>query len=115
MADQPPAAARPPAPGDDEILVTRPPGRALCSNREHRRLYVLAEVVITFGELGTAWQKDALWFHNWHKSFSLCRTCFDTVIAVAREHRPGLVLVDATTPGTPAPEAAPREPNSAAH
>jgi hypothetical protein len=111
MAD-PPARTRPPAPGYDEILVTTPPGRALCTNREHRRLYVLAEAVITFGELGTAWQKDALWYHNWHKSFSLCRMCFDSVIQIARERRPGLAVIDTTTPQ---PDAATREPDGNRH
>jgi hypothetical protein len=93
-------ADRPPAPGYDEITVAKPPGRSLCSNRQHRRLYVLAEVVITFGELGVAWQKDALWFHNWGKSFSLCRECFDAVIGVACRCRPGLRITGTTPPST---------------
>jgi hypothetical protein len=44
-----------PAPRHDEIIVTAPDGRTACNSREHARLGVLAEVVVTFGELGTRW------------------------------------------------------------
>jgi len=73
---------------------------------------VLAEAVITFGELGVAWQKDAIWMHNWGKSFSLCRECFATVTGFARARRPGLKIIDTRAPSTASsnPTATNREP-----
>jgi hypothetical protein len=94
---------RPPAPGHDEILLTAPSGRCLCSNAEHKRLGCLADVVITFGRLGTAWAKGALWQHNWGKSFALCAGCWDTIRQIAQERRPGLVITDTRQP-QPAPQ-----------
>jgi hypothetical protein len=64
------------APGRDEIIVTTPAGRTLCHSREHTRLGCLAEVVVTFGELGTgAWGKDALWPDSWGRSYVMCGEC----------------------------------------
>jgi hypothetical protein len=54
------AEQRRPAPGLDEIVVAAPPGRCLCSSRDHTQLGCLAEVIVTFGDLGTRWQPDAL-------------------------------------------------------
>jgi hypothetical protein len=59
---------------------------------------VPAEVVVTFGELGTRWQKDALWQSNWGRSFALCRRCWDAIRAVAEERRPGLVVTEVPFP-----------------
>jgi hypothetical protein len=78
-----------PAPGTDEIVVVKAPARTLCSSREHRRLGVLAEVVVTFGELGTAWQKDALWQTCWGRSYPLCGECWGCVRQVAEGCRLG--------------------------
>jgi hypothetical protein len=100
MSERPAGRDRPGPPGYDEILVTEPPAAALCSNAEHRRLYVLAEVVVTFGELGVAWQKSALWQMNWHKSFSLCGKCLGNVLEVARGLRPGLRITGTACPST---------------
>jgi hypothetical protein len=100
-ADQPGESAapgRPRNPGYDEITVTPPPGRCLCSSAEHRRLGVLAEVVITFGELGIAWQQDNLWQMNWGKSFALCTGCWDSIRRVAEERRPGLTITELPLP-----------------
>ena len=55
---------QPPAPGHDEIIVTAPDGRQVCHSRGHARLGVLAEVVVTFGELGTRWQPGAVFQHG---------------------------------------------------
>ena len=49
---------QPPAPGHDEIIVAAPDGRQVCHSRGHARLGVLAEVVVTFGDLGTRWQPE---------------------------------------------------------
>lgn len=60
-----PMTDSPPAPGPDQIVVTAPAVRAVCHSREHARLGVLAEVVVTFGEQGARWQRDALWQDSW--------------------------------------------------
>jgi hypothetical protein len=102
MSDQLPARTRPRPPGHDEILVTAPPGRCLCNSLEHARLNCLADVVVTFGELGTAWQRGALWQSNWGKAFAVCTGCWDAIREVAQARRPGLVIRDHRQPA-PAP------------
>ncbi len=47
--------AQPSAPGHDQIMVAAVAERTVCHARGHARLGVLAEVVVTFGELGTRW------------------------------------------------------------
>jgi hypothetical protein len=89
---------RPPVPGHDQIVLSTPPGRCLCNSAEHRRLGCLADVIVTFGQLGTAWAKDALWFFNWGKSFPLCTQCWDNIRHIAQDHRPGLVITDTRQP-----------------
>ena len=49
---------QPPAPGHDQIIVTAPAARTVCQARGHARLGVLAEAVVTFGDLGTRWQPE---------------------------------------------------------
>lgn len=88
--------AQPPAPGPDEIIVTAPDGRQVCNSREHARLGVLAEVVVTFGELGTRWQRDALWQDCWGRSYPMCGECWDTARQVAQARRPALVITGTT-------------------
>ena len=90
---------QPPAPGRDEIIVTAPGGRQVCNSREHARLGVLAEVVVTFGALGTRWQPGALWQDCWGRSFPMCGECWDPTRQVAQIARPALVI----TGTTPAP------------
>jgi hypothetical protein len=91
--DQPPAAGR------DEIVVAAPDGRQVCHSRGHARLGVLAEVVVTFGELGTAaWDKDALWPDSWGRSYAMCPECWDLTRQVAQRHRPGLLVIAGTGP-----------------
>jgi hypothetical protein len=89
--DQPPAA------GHDEIIVTAPDGRQVCNSREHTRLGVLAEVVATFGELGTRWQPDAVFPDCWGRSYALCAECWAAARHVAQARRPAL-RITATTP-----------------
>lgn len=98
---------RPTPPGHDEIVLTTPPGRCLCNSLAHRRLNCLADVVVTFGELGTAWQRDALWQRNWGQSFAVCSRCWDAIRTVAQERRPGLVIRDHRDSTPPAPAASP--------
>jgi hypothetical protein len=93
-------------PGHDEILVTAPAGRTLCHSRQHARLGCLAEVTVTFGDLGTRWQRDALWQDCWGRSYAMCGECWQTTRDIAQKARPGLVIHDTTSPpaaATPGP------------
>jgi hypothetical protein len=78
--------------------VAAPPGRCLCNSREHARLGCLADVIVTFGQLGIRWQRDALWQDTWGRSFPLCGECWDAVRQIARSRRPGLIIIEATAP-----------------
>jgi len=98
---------RPAAPGLDEIAVAAPPGRCLCNSREHARLGCLADVVVTFGDLGTRWEPGALWQDCWGRSYPLCGQCWDSVRAVAVERRPGLVVRDDREPAASSVTAGP--------
>jgi len=89
---------QPPAPGPDEIVVAAPPGRCLCNSREHTRLGCLADVIVTFGQLGTRFQPDALWPECWGRSYPLCAECWDTVRQIAHNRRPALTITQATSP-----------------
>ena len=86
----------PPAPGHDEIIVTSPDGRQVCHSRGHARLGVLAEVVVTFGELGTHGQPDAAFQDWWGRSYPMCGECFQAVREVAQACRPALVITGTT-------------------
>lgn len=95
-----PGRGRPgtPAPRPDEIVVAAPDGRQLCNTRAHASLGCLAEVVITFGELGARWHPDALWQDCWRRSYPLCAECWDNVRQIAQARRPGLTITDTTGP-----------------
>jgi hypothetical protein len=82
----------PAAPGHDEIIVTAPDARQVCNSRAHARLGVLAEVVVTFGELGACWQPDAVFRDCWGRSYPMCQECWQAVREVAQARRPGLVI-----------------------
>jgi hypothetical protein len=96
------APRRKASPGIDEIVLTTPPGRCPCNSLEHRRLGCLADVVVTFGELGVQWQRDALWQDSWRKSFAVCGACWDALRTVAQQRRPDLVIRDIREPAPPA-------------
>jgi hypothetical protein len=91
MTDTPPPAA-----GHDEIIVAAPDGRQVCNSLGHARLGVLAEVVVTFGELGTRWQPGAVFQDCWGRSYALCAECWQAACEVAQARRPALVIT--TTP-----------------
>ena len=78
--------------------MTAPADRTLCHSQEHTRLGVLAEVVVTFGELGVRWQRDALWQDAWGRSFAMCGECWDTTRQIAQGVRPGLVITEPARP-----------------
>ena len=88
---------QPPAPGHDEIIVAAPDGRQVCNSRGHARLGVLAEVVVTFGELGTRWQPDAVFPDCWGRSFAMCGECWQACREVAQARRPALTITGTTT------------------
>jgi len=90
--------APPPAPGHDEIIVAAPDGRTVCQARGHARLGVLAEVVVTFGELGTRWQPDAVFSDCWGGSYAMCAECWQAAREVAQARRPALVITATTAP-----------------
>jgi hypothetical protein len=87
---------QPPAPGHDQIIVTTPDGRQVCHSREHARLGVLAEVVVTFGELGTHGQPDVVFPDCWGHTYPMCAECFQAAREVAHARRPAL-RITATT------------------
>ena len=89
---------QPPAPGYDEIIITTPAARAVCHARGHARLGVLAEVVVTFGELGTCGQPDAVFQDCWGRSYPICGECWQAAREVAQGRRPGLRITATTTP-----------------
>ncbi len=80
--------------------MTAPAARAVCHARGHARLGVLAEVVVTFGELGTRWQPDAVFQDCWGHSYPMCSECWQAAREVAQARRPGLVITGTT--GAPA-------------
>lgn len=83
------------APGRDEITVTAPGGQDLCNDRAHRIEGRLAEVVVTFGQLGEQpWQRESLWPECWGRSYPMCGPCWDKTRQVAIKARPALVIRD---------------------
>jgi hypothetical protein len=91
--DQPPVA------GHDEIIVAAPDGRQVCNSLGHARIGVLAEVIVTFGELGTRWQPGAVFQDCWGRSYPLCGECWQAAREVARARRPALVITRAGPAG----------------
>jgi hypothetical protein len=84
-----------PAPGHDQIAVTSPAARTVCNSRDHTRLGVLADVVVTFGTLGNvASASDALWPETWGHSYPMCTECWDHTRQIAQRHRPSLAITD---------------------
>ena len=90
---------QPSAPGHDQIMVAAAGERTVCHARDHARLGVLAEVVVTFGKLGTRRQPDAVFPDCWGRSYPMCAECWQAARAVAQARRPALVV----TSTSPAP------------
>jgi hypothetical protein len=78
-------------------MLTPLDGRQVCQSRGHARLGVLAEVVVTFGELGARWQPDAVFQDCWGRSYAMCGECFQAAREVAQARRPALVITGPTT------------------
>jgi hypothetical protein len=101
VADQTTAAEQAsavPQPGFDEITVTAPDGRHLCHSLGHSRAGRLADAMVTFGQLGTRWHREALWQESWGRTYAMCGACWDNTRRIAQTHRPGLVIHDHRAP-----------------
>src|SRR5262249_20789957 len=112
LTPPPPMTDHPPAPGLDEIAVASSPGRCLCNSREHAQLGCLANVIVTFGQLGIRYHRDALWPECWARPDALCTECWDTARQITASRRPGLVITETTSPPPQfqAPAGSPRSP-----
>ncbi len=84
--------------GLDEIVLAAPRGRHLCHLLEHHNAGRLADVIVTFGQLGTRWP-DALWPDCWRRSYPMCQQCWHATQEAAETRRPNLVIRDVTQPG----------------
>jgi hypothetical protein len=60
-----------------------------------RAARLLADVVVTFGELGTRQViREALWIDRWGRSYPMCSECWDTTRQITHSARPGLTITD---------------------
>jgi len=89
-------------PGRDEIAVAAPRDRPSCHSLTCRNQGRLAEVIVTFGQWGTAWP-DALWLDCWGPSYPMCGQCWEATRQLALATRPGLVICDTTSPPAAVP------------
>jgi hypothetical protein len=89
-------------PGRDQITLTPADGRYLCFARQHRTLGKLADVLVTFGELGEVF-KDSLWRETWGTTYAMCAGCWHTTATIAQAHRPRLVIHDHRQAAPPPP------------
>ena len=86
-------------PGHDEITLAIPGGRHLCSDRAHRNLGRLADVIVTFGQLGTpGTPREAFWPEVWGRTYPMCHPCWQATRQIAAKARPHLVIRDAAEP-----------------
>lgn len=87
------------APDHDEITLTVPQGRCLCNDRAHRNLGTLAEVIVTFGQLGVpGTPRDAFWPESWGRSYPMCGQCWEPTRQIAAKARPHLVITGPVQP-----------------
>jgi len=80
-------------PGRDEITLAIPSGRHLCSDRAHRDLGRLADVIVTFGQLGVpGTPRQAYWPECWGRSYPMCSGCWEATRQIVVKARPHLVI-----------------------
>jgi len=84
--------------GPDEITLSAPGDGELCHSLAHARAGRRADVIVTFGELGTRYERDALWLDSWGRSYPMCSPCWDATRQVAIGARPGLVVTGPRVP-----------------
>ena len=86
-------------PGPNEITLAIPGGRHLCSDRAHRNAGRLADVIVSFGRLGTPGPpRVAFWPGCWGRSYPMCSACWEATRQIALKARPHLVIRDTTPP-----------------
>ena len=86
-----------PLPSHDEIILTVSGAPHLCNDRAHRNQGRLAQVIVTFGQIGALYEpRRALRPESWGRSVPMCAACWDTTREVVRKHRPNLVIHDTT-------------------
>ena len=84
-------------PGHNQITLTAPEGQHLCNDRQHRNLGRLAEVIVTFGQLGIpGTPREAFWPECWGRSYPMCGPCWKATRETAQQARPHLAIQDAT-------------------
>jgi len=85
--------------GHDEITVSVPSGRHLCCDRAHRNAGRLADVIVSFGQLGSpGTPRQAFWPEVWGRSYPMCATCWESTRQTAKKSRPNLVIHGACQP-----------------
>ena len=94
-----------PLPGHDEIALTVSGAPHLCNDRSHHNQGRLAQVIVTFGQLGVpGTPRDGCWPECWGRSYPMCGQCWDSVARAVRKARPGLAV---TGPEDNAPASGP--------
>ncbi len=58
---------------------------------------VLAEVLVTFGQFGSHWNRDAFWPEVWGRTYPLCAECWLLTKDVVQHVRPQLVIREVPT------------------
>jgi len=95
------SAARP---GYDEITLTIPRSRHLCSDRAHRRLGRLAYVIVIFGQLGDPrLPRECLWRECWGSSYPMCSACWENARQIGAAPPRGTTPPGQGGPPTPPP------------
>jgi len=86
-------------PGHDEITLTIPHSRHLCHDRAHRNTGRLADVIITFGQLGDPLiPRECLWRECWGRSYPMCAVCWEYTRQTAEKARPNLIIHEPDQP-----------------
>jgi hypothetical protein len=89
-------------PGCDEVVLTAPDDGRLCNSRGCADTGRLAEVIVTYRVLNdpgaSLYARGALGRESWHKPVPMCGACWESSQQVAVKSRPGLVVIDMTTP-----------------
>jgi hypothetical protein len=68
-------------------------GRALCYERQHQAAGQLADMLVTFGQLGTLYV-DALGQECWGRTVPMCSVCWQITCTIATARRPQLTVRD---------------------
>ena len=58
---------------------------------------ILADVLVTFGQLGSYQNRDAFWPEVWGRTYPLCDECWPATRDVVQHVRPHLVIREVPT------------------